>query len=183
MSRHAPLGAVVLLAALTAACPPEGPSNTLVTDGSRDTTMSATDGSRDTAAARTALDGLWAQYSAAAVAGDVAGVTGLYGEDARLDVPGMPTVIGQEALRSAVTAELGSRTFSGLVVTPVTTLAPDSLTIHQIGSYAESYQEKGKRAQTDYGRYLSSVVRQADGQWRIAYLMAFVDSTRPAGKR
>jgi len=37
---------------------------------------------------------------------------------------------------------------------------------------------KGKKGEmTDYGRYAVAVVKDADGQWRWAYLMAMVDST------
>jgi hypothetical protein len=29
----------------------------------------------------------------------------------------------------------------------------------------------------EYGRYASAAAKEADGQWRLGYLMAFTDST------
>ncbi len=134
----------------------------------------------DTATVRAGLDQLWTDLKAAEVAGDATQAAALWTETARADFQGAPPTVGRDALTKAFTDDFAANKYSDFVVNPEGTIVGDSMTAYQRGMYSETYTPKGKKAQTNYGRFVSVCVLGADGKWRAAYVMAFLDSTRAA---
>ena len=130
----------------------------------------------DSAGVTQAVEDLWSRYSAADTAGNVDAVMALYTETARLDVPGVPPALGRAAIDSVARMMTASRDLNSLMIHTAATYVVSNEMAYTRGTYMETYVANKKSA-TDYGRYASAVVKGADGQWRIQYLMAFPDST------
>lgn len=130
----------------------------------------------DSAGVTQAVEDLWSRYIAADTAGNVDAVLALYSETARLDAPGVPPAVGRAAIDSVARAMTASRDLNSLMIHTAATYVAGNEMAYTRGTYMETYTANQKTA-TDYGRYASAVVKGADGQWRIQYLMAFTDST------
>jgi hypothetical protein len=85
-------------------------------------------------------------------------------------------MIGRAAIDSTLRPMYAMRDYTSLVITPAGTTVLSNVLVYQRGTYTESYIEK-KKSSTEYGRYATGLVKEADGQWRITYMMAFPDST------
>lgn len=134
----------------------------------------------DTAGFTSAITDLWARYEAADTAGNVEALLALYAPTARLDLQGMPPVLGREALEPVARAMAASRRLTSLRVMPVSTTVVSNQLAYQGGTYFETFAAGGQDSSV-YGRYVSAIVRDSTGTPLIAYLMAFADST--VGKR
>jgi uncharacterized protein (TIGR02246 family) len=130
----------------------------------------------DSAAVKAAVADVWQRYTAADTAGNVTAVMAMIGDSARADVRGMPPLIGKAAWQNFYETAFKSSKFTAVTVTPDLTIAISNELAYQNGSYAESSTTKGKST-TEYGRYACAIRKDADGQWRFAYVMAFADST------
>jgi uncharacterized protein (TIGR02246 family) len=132
----------------------------------------------DTAAVVAGAADLWAKWAVADTAEDLAAFATLLTEDGRFDVKGMPPMVGPTDVQSALTDLYEQVNYLEASATPTMTVAVSNELAHQAGSYMERYTMKGKQGElTDYGRYAAALVKGEDGQWRWAYMMAFVDST------
>ena len=130
----------------------------------------------DSAAVKAAVADVWVRWSAADTAGNVEAVVALVADSARLDFRGMPPLIGRAAFRTMAEANLKSMDISALNIIPEMTTAISDGLAYETGNYVEAYTMNRKNL-TDYGRYAAAVGKDADGQWRVFYLMAFADST------
>ena len=130
----------------------------------------------DSAAVKAAVADVWARWSAADTAGNVDAVTALVTDSARLDFRGMPPIMGRASFRTMAQTALKDMDITSLVITPEMTEAISNELAYETGNYTEGYIT-GKKSMVDYGRYAAAVMKEADGQWRVGYLMAFADST------
>lgn len=129
----------------------------------------------DTAAVVSAVSEVWGRLAEADTAGNAEAFLAQVATDSRFDFPGEPTLIGKAAIDATIRHSIAARDYTSMVLTPAsTTVASDQL-VYQVGTYAEGYLENGK-ATTQHGRYSSMLVKEADGQWRIARLMVLSDS-------
>jgi len=135
----------------------------------------------DSAAVRAAVADLWARWVAADTAGNVDALAAMVGDSARIDVRGMPPFLGREAWRATATQAMRMMDVTSMSITPDMTIPISNELAYQNGNYVESYLE-GKKSSTDYGRYATAVRKDPDGQWRVAYIMVFADSTVTAKK-
>ncbi len=132
----------------------------------------------DLSVVRTQLDSLWAQYSAAAVAGDADAIAQLYTDSAYLVESGLPTVRGNAALRSVVKDVMGAVRFLEASVRPeLTEIAGDR--VLQFGTYRDVIQPSGQPAQVVAGRFAAVLQRNSTASWRVSRLIAVADSTVP----
>lgn len=129
----------------------------------------------DTAAVRAALNALNARLSAAYLAGDAATIASLFTEDARAEYAGFPSAVGRAAIQAtyegyfkANKLKVWESTIGG-VGSLSADLATAGGTVHQFGS--------GKPAHA-WWRWAAAYKREADGQYRIRYVIAFPDSTK-----
>jgi len=132
----------------------------------------------DTAAVVAGVNDMWARWAVADTAEDLAAIMAMMTENARIDIRGFPPMLGREAALAVFQPVYDQLDYTALVMSPATTVAISNDLVHQAGAFAESYTIKGKPGtMTDHARYAAAIVRGADGQWRIAYMMAMVDST------
>ena len=130
----------------------------------------------DSAAVKAAAADVWQRWSAALVANSADSMAMVVSDSARIDARGMPPVLGRAAFRTAAEQALKGAKYTSLVITPEMTEAIGNELAYETGNYTEAYVMGGK-TMTDYGRYAAAVGKDADGQWRVMYLMAFADST------
>ena len=89
--------------------------------------------------------------------------------------------LGKEAVAAAFMPVLRQTKYTDFNVTPDLTIPVSNDMVYQNGNYMEAATSGGK-SQTEYGRYAAAIVKGADGQWRLGYIMAFSDSIVPVKK-
>lgn len=132
----------------------------------------------DTTAVRVGLDSLRVRYIAAVLAGNAATVAEMYAETGGFDIFGLPRTRGRPAVLAAFTAAFGQTKYQVLEIKPVGTDARTDSDASELGTYHEFLDRGGKKEHV-WGRYLGAFSKGADGLWRIQYVMAFPDSTKP----
>lgn len=133
----------------------------------------------DSAAVQSATAAFWQKWAAAEIAADSATLSAMVGDSARLDVRGLPPLLGRTAYAAAMTPMMKAMKVVSDVITPEMTTAISNELSYGTGNFTEQTLAGGKAA-TDYGRFAAALHKGADGQWRIAYVMVFSDSTVPA---
>jgi len=132
----------------------------------------------DSAAVRSATLAFWQRWAAADTAGDVAAIGAMVADSSRVDVRGSPPMIGRAAFVAAAEPMMKAMKVESEVITPETTVAISNELAYETGNYTERTRTGGKAAM-NYGRYAGALRKYPDGQWRIAYIMVFSDSTVP----
>ncbi len=132
----------------------------------------------DTVAVTTSVNDLWQRWTAAAIAGDAAGFAGLVTDSARGDFRGYPPMIGRQAWRTTMESIFPTTRITAMTVTPDQTVPVSNELAYQNGNYLETLT-RGPETHTEYGRYAAALRREADGQWRVSYLIGFADSIVP----
>jgi len=130
----------------------------------------------DSAAVTAAAISFWQRYGQAVLANDTTAIMGFVDDSVRIDARGMPPLIGKAAVQAQFSPIWKVTKYTAFTVTPDMTIPVSNEMVYQNGSYVEAMTANGK-ATTDYGRYASALVKGADGQWRVGYIMAFTDST------
>lgn len=133
----------------------------------------------DTAAARAGTDSLRQHYIMAQMAGDAAGIAGLYTEDATLDIYGIPRQHGRANIQTALAANYAARKYTLTQITPGSFTARTNTDASELGTYHDMHDAMGKKDH-EWGRYLVGLAKGTDGMWRLTYVMAFPDSIKPA---
>jgi len=131
----------------------------------------------DTAAVKTGLDSLRAHYIALQTSGDATGLAGLFTETAGVDIYGAPRMRGRAAIEATFKADFAARKFPMTEISPTSMNARTSDEASEIGTYHNMHDLNGAKDH-EWGRYLAAFGKGADGQWRLAYLIAFSDSTK-----
>ena len=130
----------------------------------------------DSAAVKAGVADLWARYIVADTAGNLDALANMVQDSARLDIRGMPPMLGRAAYRTMAEQGFKEAKYTSMTITPEMTMAVSNELAYETGNYMEGYTA-GKKNLMDFGRYATAVAKDADGQWRIAYIMAFADST------
>lgn len=131
----------------------------------------------DTAAANQGLDALRNQYITHNNAGDAAALAALHGDSAGVDIFGVPRLRGRPAIQAAFTTDFAARKFTLTEIMPLSRNVRTNSDASEIGTYHNMYDLKGAHTH-EWGRYLGAFGKGPDGQWKIQYLMAFLDSTK-----
>ena len=135
----------------------------------------------DSAAVTTAATSFWQRYGQIVIANDTAAWTTMMDDSVRVDARGLPPMIGKAAVAAQFLPLWRGVTYTGFNVTPDMTIPISNEAVYQNGTYTEASTSGGK-SQTDYGRFAAAIVKGADGQWRLGYIMAFSDSIVPVKK-
>ncbi len=143
--------------------------------------QSAAPAAVDSAAVKSAVAALWQRWAAADTAGDVAALGAMVADSARIDVRGLPPFQSRAAWQAASEMAMKSMDITSMTITAEATTAISNELAYESGNYIEQTVTGGKGA-TDYGRYAGALRKYPDGQWRIAYIMVFSDSTVPVKK-
>ena len=130
----------------------------------------------DEAAAKQGVDALWARSVTADTSGNVDSFMTLFTADARLDIQGLPAMVGKAEIDKTVRPVFAMRKATAYTPVAHTTTVVSNDLVYQGGAYTETYVEKQK-SHAEHGRFITARVKGADGQWRVAYYMAIIDST------
>lgn len=131
----------------------------------------------DTAAVRTEIQALLDRTEASYLAGDAAAVAATYADSAIAEFQGFPTAIGRPAIESSYAQYFAANRLKVAEMT-IGSVSPTSpATATTLGAY-HSFGESAGKPVHQWWRYLAAYEKGADGQWKISYIMAFVDSSR-----
>src|SRR5262245_46584626 len=129
----------------------------------------------DTATVRAALNAQLAKLETAYLAGDAVAVAGMFTEDARAEYFGFPSAVGRAQIQSTYETYFKA---NKLKVSKSDIVAVQSVTADMataLGTYHSFGNGKPAHA---WWRWTAAYRKDADGQYRIAYIMAFPDSTK-----
>jgi uncharacterized protein (TIGR02246 family) len=120
----------------------------------------------DPAAFKTAIEGIWREYSASLNAGDLDRWLALWTEDGLQMPPGEPAVAGKANIRTRNRAALDLFTFDMSITNQEIQTAGDWAYSRGVYQARLSPKAGGEPMQID-GKYMTILARQADGSWRI----------------
>jgi ketosteroid isomerase-like protein len=131
----------------------------------------------DTAAVRTELQTLSDQLEARYLAGDAAGVAANFADSAIAEFQGFPSATGRPAIESTYTTFFASNKLkvSEINLGPIDATSPATATA--LGTY-HSFGDSNGKPLHQWWRWVAAYEKQADGAWKISYIMAFADSTK-----
>lgn len=133
----------------------------------------------DTAAIKGALDALRAEYMRLYAAADAAGLAGLYSESGAIDFQSAPPMRGRAGIETGLKAGFTLQKPGMLEIVALRTTPIGDSRAGELGTYHTMDSLKGKAVHA-WGRWVSSAAKDSVGTWRLNYLMAFPDSTKPA---
>src|ERR1041384_1444609 len=130
------------------------------------------------AEATAGIDSLNARLVQAYRSHDPRAYAALYTDTAVFEWPAFNTVQGPAELAAMARSNWASLRDMDLRLTvSARRVAPDHAT--EFGAFAHSWRDSRGVRMTEYGRYVSLLLRQADGRWRMDRFFGFEDSTRP----
>jgi len=125
------------------------------------------------------IDSLNARLVRAYRSHDALAYAALYTDTAVFEWPAFSTVRGPAELTAMAKSNWASLSDMDLRLTVANRrIAADHAT--EFGAFEQSYRDSGGAPKTEYGRYVSLLVRQRDGMWRMDRFFGFEDSTRAA---
>ncbi len=134
----------------------------------------------DSAAVRNAVSDVLARYVTADTSNNVAAAAAMFGDSARIDARGAPVLMGRAAIQAFMEPMFKANHYTSMMFMPDMTIPVNNDQAYQSGSYMEGSTPTNKKMakpMMDYGRYAMAIAKGPDGQWRMAYLMVFSDST------
>jgi ketosteroid isomerase-like protein len=142
--------------------------------------MACTQESREsTTDAGAGIDSLNARLVQAYRARDPQQYRALYTDSALFEWPAFKTVRGPAGMEEMARTNWGALDEMDLELTVASRrLASNHAT--EFGAFEQSWRDSAGVRMTEYGRYVTSLVRQPDGSWRIDRFFGFADSTRPS---
>jgi ketosteroid isomerase-like protein len=131
----------------------------------------------DTAVVRQAIQTHGDQWAAYDMAGDAAGLVSLHTDDASVAFYGLPTTTGAAALQALYQGYLAVNKVSSAesIVQAVSASAPGIATAR--GLYIATTDSSGV-VRTGWYRWAGAYRQDADGRWRVSYLMSMPDSIK-----
>jgi ketosteroid isomerase-like protein len=134
------------------------------------------------AAASAGIDSLNARLVQAYRARDPMAYAALYTDTAVFEWPAFNTVRGPAELAAMARSNWASLNDMDLRLTVANRrVASDHAT--EFGAFQQSWRDSSGARMTEYGRYVTFLVRQPDGSWRMDRFFGFEDSTRALPKR
>jgi ketosteroid isomerase-like protein len=128
-------------------------------------------------AATAGIDSLNARITQAYRSHDPKAYAALYTDSAVFEWPAFNTVRGSAAL--AAMAESNWASLKGMdlkLAVANRRVSPAGAT--EFGAFEQSWNDSGGARMTEYGRYVSFLVKGSDGVWRMDRFFGFEDSTR-----
>jgi ketosteroid isomerase-like protein len=137
---------------------------------------------RPAAGASIGIDSLNARLVQAYRSRDARAYAALYTDTAVFEWPAFNTVRGPAALAAMARSSWASLSDLDLRLTvSARRLAADHAT--EFGAFQESFRDSSGSRLTEFGRYVTFLVRQQDGSWLMDRFFGFEDSTRPRSPR
>lgn len=128
--------------------------------------------------ANAGIDSLNARLVAAYRNSDPQAYGALYTDTAVFEWPAFNTVRGPAQLAAMAKSSWASlRDMDLRLIVSTRRIAPDHAT--EFGAFQQSFRDASGARITEFGRYTTVLVRQADGRWLMDRFFGFADSTRP----
>ena len=122
--------------------------------------------SLSTAEAMAIIDKLNEEWDAAVVSGDLEAAVAMYTEDAIRGQPGMPALVGRDAIRIWLQSEFDTYTFEGFNKdVEVRALSPDWILLRSTGTFTAT-PKVGGEVKVYEEKWLTIVQKQPDGTWK-----------------
>jgi ketosteroid isomerase-like protein len=86
-------------------------------------------------------------------------------------------VRGRPAIEGFFKTDFAARKYTLTEIMPSSFDARTNSEASEIGTYHDMHDANGVKDH-EWGRYLVALMKDTDGQWRLAYLIAFADSTK-----
>ena len=132
-----------------------------------------------TADANAGIDSLNAHLIASYRTRDPKAYAALYTDSATFEWPAFKTVRGPAALGAMAQDNWsGERDVDLRLKVSTRRVDPDNAT--EFGAFEQDWTDSGGVRRTEFGRYVSYLLRQQDGSWRMDRFLGFEDSTRVA---
>ena len=131
----------------------------------------------DTAAVRVAIAAQAQKYTTALLAGDAVTIASFFTEDARAEYAGFPSAAGRAAIQALYEGFFKTNKVKVWEDTIRQVNAP-SAEIVSAGGTAHQFGDRNGKPFHAWWRYSAAYKKGADGLYRIAYIMAFPDSTK-----
>ena len=132
--------------------------------------------------ANTGIDSLNARVVQAYRSHDPAAYSALYTDSAVFEWPAFNTVRSRAGLAAMAKDNWAALRDMDLRLTVAhRRLAADRAT--EFGAFEQSWRDSTGARMTEYGRYVTLVVRQPDGRWLMDRFFGFEDSTRATARR
>ena len=141
------------------------------------TLLACTPNTLDTKGANAGIDSLNTRLSEAYHRRDPAGYAALFTDTAVFEWPAFNTVRGPAALAAMARDNWAAeREVELRLRVAARRFARDHAT--EFGAFEQSWNDSAGVRRTEYGRYVSLLVPQKDGSWRLDRFLGFEDSTR-----
>jgi uncharacterized protein (TIGR02246 family) len=132
--------------------------------------------------ANAGIDSLNAQIAQAYRSHDPKAYAALYTDTAVFEWPAFNTVRGTKELAAMAQGNWATLNDMDLKLDVATRrIAVDHAT--EFGAFQQSFSDSGGARMAEYGRYVTYMLRQPDGSWRMDRFFGFSDSTRPLPKK
>ena len=135
----------------------------------------------DSAAVVAAIGDFWQRWTTADTSNNLDAALAMIADSARIDIRGMAPIMGRAGWKAVAEPMMKTTKTTSLMVMPDETVPVTNELVYQSGSYMEGTTTGGKRMM-EHGRYATAIRKEADGQWRMSYIMVFADSTLPVKK-
>lgn len=126
--------------------------------------------------ANAGLDSLNARLAAAYRTRDPAAYAALYTDSAVFEWPGLAPIRGPAALGDMVREMWSAERDVDLQLKVAARRATDTHAT-EFGAFEQTWRDSAGVVRTEYGRYASLLVRDADGAWHLDRFLGFEDST------
>ena len=131
----------------------------------------------DSAVVRGAIESLSQHFRVYVLNGDARGVASLFTFEGRLEMYGLPSLVGPRAIAERLATEFGSarRRRWDFTFSEIRSRSVDLVTAR--GTVHEATGVEGRKS-SRWLRWAAAYRRMPDGYYQIEYMMAFPDSTR-----
>ena len=132
----------------------------------------------DTAAVRAGIADMWDRFNRAEENHDLPGLVATVAEKVRVEGEGQEALLDRAAFEAKGRRDFGLRKYNVVDFAPIATTVRDSNSAYQYGTLLETHTPVGGKTETAYGRWAGEMIREG-GQWRIKFIIGFLDSIRP----
>jgi uncharacterized protein (TIGR02246 family) len=126
---------------------------------------------------RAAIENVGQQYKVYLLNGDALGIASLFTEDGRFELYGFPSMVGRPGIAATLKSAFTTAKYKVWEIS-FNEAGPLGGDIATAGGTVHDQSEVSGKPVHGWYRWAAEYRKGSDGQWRIAFLMAFPDSTK-----
>jgi hypothetical protein len=132
----------------------------------------------DTTAIKAGIAEMWNRFNRAEENHDLPGLVATVAEKVRVEGEGQAALLDRAQFEAKGKRDFGLRKYNVVDFAPIATTVRDTNSAYQYGTLLETHTPVGGTTETAYGRWAGEMIREG-GQWRIKFIIGFLDSIRP----